>query len=203
MATDEVLAPYPEKLAQVFLENPTVEVWRGIAGYEGHYMVSRFGRVKSLTRVVADNRKTITRKSRILSARVTKTQREKIALFVETEREDFFVHRLVALAFHGEPPEGYQVNHIDGNPRNNHSNNLEWVNSSYNQKHAWALGLKNQDGEKNPSSKLKDADVYKIRGLLKEGHSDKYISEMFNMSRNAIYRIKTKSTWKHLAVNNG
>ena len=40
------------------------------------------------------------------------------------------VHRAVALAFHGPPPEAekrYVVHHIDKNPRNNHATNLQWL----------------------------------------------------------------------------
>jgi hypothetical protein len=38
------------------------------------------------------------------------------------------VHRIVAAAFHGEPPSSsYVVDHIDTNRRNNRSENLRWV----------------------------------------------------------------------------
>lgn len=60
-------------------------------------------------------------------------------------------HRLVCMAFH--PIEGknklqdydtLEVNHIDGNTLNNHSNNLEWVTPSQNMQHAVASGLINK-----------------------------------------------------------
>ena len=39
-----------------------------------------------------------------------------------------FVHRIVAYAFHGAPPaEGYVVDHIDTNRRNNRPDNLRWL----------------------------------------------------------------------------
>src|SRR6478609_2491960 len=38
------------------------------------------------------------------------------------------VHRIVATAFHGEPPSnGHVVDHIDTNKRNNRPENLRWV----------------------------------------------------------------------------
>jgi hypothetical protein len=38
------------------------------------------------------------------------------------------VHRIIATAFHGEPPtKGHVVDHIDTNKRNNRPENLRWV----------------------------------------------------------------------------
>jgi len=40
----------------------------------------------------------------------------------------YYVHRIVAQVFKPQPSvEEYEVDHIDGNPLNNHSDNLEWV----------------------------------------------------------------------------
>lgn len=51
----------------------------------------------------------------------------------ETDRE-MLVHRLVCDAFHHElhTPEHDVVDHIDGNPKNNHADNLEWVSPKIN-----------------------------------------------------------------------
>lgn len=50
------------------------------------------------------------------------------------------------MTFLGIPPEGYTVNHIDGNRENNRIDNLEWVTLSENIKKGFATGLysKNQ-----------------------------------------------------------
>jgi len=48
------------------------------------------------------------------------------------------VHRIVALTFYGNPPDGKpEINHIDGNKENNHVNNLEWCSRSENIKHGF------------------------------------------------------------------
>ena len=58
------------------------------------------------------------------------------------------VHRLVATAFHENPNNCPQVNHIDGDPSNNKADNLEWVSGSENQLHSrYTLG--NETGFKD------------------------------------------------------
>ena len=49
------------------------------------------------------------------------------------------LHILVARAWIANPEGKPQVNHKDGNPRNNAANNLEWVTQSENVRHANAL----------------------------------------------------------------
>lgn len=51
------------------------------------------------------------------------------------------LHRLVAHAFHGPPPgdpNSYVVHHIDGNPRNNHPNNLKWMTQAENTRESFS-----------------------------------------------------------------
>ena len=56
------------------------------------------------------------------------------------------IHRLVADAFVEGKEEGYDVNHIDGNKKNNFAYNLEWCTRSENIKHAYCIGLFEKKG---------------------------------------------------------
>ena len=53
-----------------------------------------------------------------------------------------YTHRLVALAFHGEPPEGkHLVRHLDGNGLNNSPENLAWGDDEDNYQDAVRHGV--------------------------------------------------------------
>lgn len=54
-------------------------------------------------------------------------------------KKHFKVHRLVAQAFIPNPEGKKQVNHIDGNNRNNSYTNLEWVTNEENAEKAREL----------------------------------------------------------------
>ena len=52
------------------------------------------------------------------------------------------LHRLVALLYIDNPNNYPVVNHIDGNKKNNHKDNLEWCTVKHNTLHAIKLGLR-------------------------------------------------------------
>ena len=62
---------------------------------------------------------------------------QRVMIASETGRQDFYVHRLVAFAFHGEPSSPLLVvNHIDCNRTNNAAYNLEYVTQAENVRHS-------------------------------------------------------------------
>lgn len=58
------------------------------------------------------------------------------------------IHRLVAIAFIQNPNNYEEVNHIDGNKKNNTVDNLEWCTRNYNLKHAYNYGLMSKNEQK-------------------------------------------------------
>lgn len=99
---------------------------------------------------------------------------EKVRLYNGSRNEwkDFFVHRLVALAF---IPNVYNlpiVNHKDENPMNNCVTNLEWCTVRYNNTYGSALKKKSDTMKKrfkdNPNARAKISQNLKMRKLSKE-----------------------------------
>lgn len=65
-----------------------------------------------------------------------------VSYTLDGKQKHEYVHRLVAKAFIANPNNYPQVNHLDGNPRNNKAENLEWCTQAQNAAHAYKIGLR-------------------------------------------------------------
>ena len=108
------------------------EEWRDVVGYEGLYQVSSEGRVKSLER---KDRLGRTVKERILKPGVVGSGYLMISLCTGGKQKMFSVHRLVCQAFHENPDNKPQVNHINEDKADNRACNLEWSTAKENMNH--------------------------------------------------------------------
>ena len=103
-----------------------MEEWRDVPGYEGLYQVSNLGRVRGMRRGLLN----------ILSPS-SYNGYYRVNLSKGGKYITIHIHRLVAMAFLPNPNNYPQVNHKDGDRKNNNLNNLEWCTASYNQLHAF------------------------------------------------------------------
>ena len=101
------------------------EIWKDIAGYEGVYQISSYGRVKSLARRLRNGYSIRSRFMRCSLRPRHKTL--KVNLSRDNTAKTFDVHLLVLRAFAGDAESGYVAHHVDGDKMNNHLDNLEWV----------------------------------------------------------------------------
>ena len=112
------------------------EVWKSPPGYDGLYLVSSFGRVRSLPRMVRKWRgKSCVLElfeGQILTPYETKKGYLSVRLYKDGKSHDFPVHRLVLLTFVPNPENFPQVNHRDEDKKNNRLDNLEWCSAEYN-----------------------------------------------------------------------
>lgn len=117
------------------------EIWKDVLGYEGIYQISSLGRVKSLSRFI-ETRKGVFAfvKERVRIPNLTKQGYFRYKLSNKNKEFCFFAHRLVAFAFIKNINNKPQVNHIDGNKKNNKVSNLEWVTDRENSCHKFKNG---------------------------------------------------------------
>lgn len=165
------------------------EIWRPIPGFRTWYEVSESGRVR---RIKSTHRHP--------AGKILKPQRawdrtyKSYALRKGNGYKNLKASRIVASAFIGRCPRGYQVNHIDGNKLNDHYTNLEYVTQTENMRHAMRLGLLSR-GEEHPPSKLKEADIAEIRRLCKKGVKQRDIAKRFGISQSNVSFISRGITW--------
>lgn len=125
------------------------------------------------------------------------------------------LHRLIAEYFIPNPYNFTEVNHIDGNKKNNKINNLEWCTRQQNMSHAvknklmgghtWSKKSKqnliesrilNLNG--SPASKLTVEQVLEIRKRYDMGEKSSIICLDFPIGRIATSRIGKRETYVHI-----
>lgn len=115
------------------------EVWKDVIGYEGIYEVSNTGKVRTHKNKTTFSERHGVRKwkQRTLKEKNPKGRDARVDLWKNGKPKSFLVHRLVAFAFIPIVEGKDSINHIDGNPRNNHVDNLEWCDHRENNNHAF------------------------------------------------------------------
>lgn len=103
-----------------------IEIWRPVVGYEGLYMVSNLGRVKSI-----NYRRT--GQEGILQPYDEGHGYRMVDLYKDNIRQKYRVHRLVAMAFIPNPLNKREVDHINFVRDDNRVSNLRWATSKENQ----------------------------------------------------------------------
>lgn len=143
------------------------EVWKK---YDADYDVSNYGRIRHGTR--------------ILSCSLHKDG----YIYVTIHGKQMPLHRLIAEKFIANPCGKKEVNHIDGNKQNNFCNNLEWVTSSENQKHAIDNNLQPK-GLSTYKGKFSEEQREEIKKLWDSGASRREIAHKYNVSHTCINDI--------------
>ena len=108
------------------------------------------------------------------------------------------MHRIVMAAFVGICPEGYQVNHIDGNKGNNHISNLEYVTSKENVLHAYKNGLR-KSGQDSPLATITNEIAIKIRNEYKRYVvTSVMLAKKYNTTPAVVKTVVGGNKWKYI-----
>lgn len=174
------------------------ERWLPIPGTNDQYSVSSEGRVRSEPTASTTSGR---QRGRVLSP--TANRKGYLVFRVCLSggvRWQTRVHQVVAAAFIGARPDGMQVNHKDGDKRNNRPDNLEYATCLDNIRHCWANGLHTADhcrGTLNNKAKLSEDDVRTIRAIY-PAKSLRQLASMFGVSVQNIACIVKRKTWAHV-----
>lgn len=130
--------------------------WRKFPIKEAEHLfeISEYGDIKKVSR------KSIAARCPYTKERLMKAQPQwkkgymRLKCRIDKKKRQFFIHRLVALAFIEKVEGKPHVNHLDGNKKNNHYSNLEWCTPQENNEHGVRIGLLKR-GKKPPKPYIK------------------------------------------------
>ena len=106
------------------------ENWKDVPGFNGRYSVSDMGRVKGA--------------KGLISTYISNRGYVRLKLYQAREKgvkrvtHNFYLHRLVAKAFVGNPNGLGTVNHISFDKKDNRASNLEWMTLQDNIQHYYS-----------------------------------------------------------------
>lgn len=159
--------------------------FRQVPGFEAYSVSEGATLINSSGHIMA---KRLNDRTGYLSFSVRKSGRSKKLL----------VHRAVAFAWIGPPPEGKTcVAHLDGVKTNNHRSNLAWASYKENESHKKLHGTR-ICGEDMPAHKLTEVDVVRVRRLNKIGVNSTELSKVFGVSRQVVSEVLNGTAWKHV-----
>lgn len=188
------------------------EIWKDVPGYEGRYAVSTFGMVKSYDGFRKINHGALQPfKGRILNA--TSNKLYHAVMFTENGKmKNVRVHQWVAKTFIPNPNNYKEINHIDGNKRNNRIENLEWCTRQENNQHMYRVGLakpvKSWLGRINEPDRSLPIIQYDLNGIIiKEWPSTAEVKRQLGFNKtnigycaNGKYKQAYGFIWKRKAI---
>lgn len=167
-----------------------IEEWRQIPGRASGYSASSLGRIRRDKRSMGTRTGNMPRQH---------GGRKYLSVGLSCDGVGFRVdvHRLVAAAFLGPCPPGYEVDHVNGRKRDNRSVNLRYVTHHGNVTAAFALGLI-PVGEARCNHKLTSGMVVEIRAAAALGGSFRSIAKRFGIAASTAARVARAETWRHV-----
>lgn len=171
-------------------------LWKSIPGYESYYEISNFGEIRSLNRFVKNSAHSFRFvPGKTMRQRFDKIGRAYVDLQRERKKRTFFVHRLVLLAFVGQPPHGCVCLHGPNGVSDNNLSNLSYgtmkKNNSVDKERDGTL----VHGEAHGRHKLTVKQVYEI--YERSFHeTQQTIADDYGISQTLVSLIHRGKKWR-------
>ena len=177
------------------------ELWKWIRNFEGSYQVSNLGCVRSVDRIVFTRRKNC-RGVFFHGHNINQTFNTKgypmIRLSVPAKHVvTRTLHRIVGETFLRGPIKR-EINHKDGNKTNARIDNLEWVTTSENRRHAIKIGLvKFVSGTQHGMAKLNfsKAQAIRMKHLNQPFTLRRVLAQQYGVSTSTVDNIINNKVW--------
>lgn len=161
-----------------------MENWKDVPEYGGRYQVSDCGGVSGPS-------------GPLRPWRSGKAGYRIIGLWLHGKERRFAVHRLVLTAFTGPCPEGMECRHLDGDPANNHIENLAWGTKRENEDDKDRHGTSWRSGWRPPkmprgAPTFTDAVLRRAVEARINGASQKEVAAQFSMSASLLDQVERK-----------
>ena len=166
--------------------------WFDIKGYEGLYQINKNGEVRSLPHYTKFKNGTSYHNGKLLKLHDNGKGYLKVDLCKDGKQKRFFIHRLVAGTFIENPNNYPQVNHINGNKKDNRVENLEWVSASTNVKHAVSMGLFHITEDKNLWKLTEEDALETLNNAILEGNSIVINPRDFGVYKSVFQKVEVE-----------
>lgn len=179
-----------DQVSQEDLGDAIIEEWKPCVGWEGWYEVSSSGRVRRI-RSRYGNPQNKLLKGFLVHGYPTVNLRAVEGL--DKRRSAVATHILVARAFLGPCPKGFEVDHKDFDRANSALSNLEYVTHGENNLRAFKSGRQPVSSEKHGKAKLS---YEKVEFIRQSSLGPTELSRMFGVKPGTVYLAKKGKTWK-------
>jgi hypothetical protein len=169
-----------------------MEYWKPVVGYEGVYEISNLGRAR---RLIAGRR---TQAGRILKPVADGRGYRTYSFSKGGVVCRKLAHHAVTDAFLGPRGEGLQVNHKNGVKHDNSLENLEYVTSGENTRHAKYVLGRNNEGVRHGFARFTEADIISMRDMRQSGMTCAAIGKHFGCVYRTVWDITSGRRWRHI-----
>lgn len=174
--------------------------WKPVVGFEGLYEVSDLGELRSLDHYVEQNsrwgKQRRIQRGRLLRAKPMQGGYLGVCLYIKGKPFYRHVAHLVAAAFIGERPDGYDVCHNDGNRQNNEAVNLRYDTRKANHADMLAHGTRLRGSDRYNAKASEEA----VRDIRASRPHTTYaeLARRHGLPFAVVAQIAQRRTWRHV-----